>query len=169
MVGLIDLHRVLNELPDRLERNVLRGAMKAGADVIADEARDLCRSSEVRESISTSASVKGRVVTALIQTKGDGSYLAPWLEYGTEPHIIRAKDPEGRTAGRLNRLNKRGALMIGGKFVGDLVWHPGARKLPFMRPAMDQREEQAVTVIGEQIAARLGRINGQFALSGADQ
>jgi HK97 gp10 family phage protein len=162
MVGLVDLQRVLADLPDKLEANVLRGAMKAGAEVIADGARDNCRSSEVRATITSSARVKGRVVTALVQTKGDGAYKAPWLEYGTEAHIIRANDGEGRTARRPNRLNRKGALMIGTAFVGDAVWHPGAKPYPFMRPGLDQRQEEAMTVIGEQIAARLGRINEAF-------
>lgn len=168
MVGLVDLHRILAELPDRLERNVLRGAMKAGADVIAEAARDECVSSEVRASISTTASVKGRVVTALVQTKGQGAYMAPWLEYGTEPHFIVANDSEGRTVNRLNRLSKQGSLAIGGKFVGKVVWHPGSRKIPFMRPALDQHEDKAVTVIGGQIAARLGKLGGAVALAGSE-
>jgi hypothetical protein len=169
LVGLVDLQRVLADLPEKLERNVLRGSMKAGADVIADGARGACRSAEVRATITSSARVKGRIVTALVQTKGDGAYKAPWLEYGTEAHIIRANDGEGRTARRLNRLNRKGALMIGTAFVGDAVWHPGAKPYPFMRPALDQRQEEAVRTIGEQIAVRLAALDAPALAEGPDE
>lgn len=159
LVGLLDLQKVLAELPDKLERNVLRGAMRAGAEVIADAAREQCRSSEVRATIKTAASVKGRIVTARVLTSGEDAYIAPWLEYGTSAHIIAVKNGDGTTARRLNRLNKKGSLMIGGAFVGDAVWHPGAKPYPFMRPALDQRQDEAVTTIGEQIAARLGKLD----------
>lgn len=169
LVGLVDLQKVLAELPDKLEANVLRGAMKAGAEVIAEEARERCRSADVRKTIKTKASVKGRIVKALIQTKDGAAYMAPWLEYGTLPHVIAVRDGSGRTARAVNRAHKKGSLLIGGAFVGDFVWHKGAKPYPFMRPALDQRRDDAVTVIGEQIAARLAKIDALPVAAEADE
>ena len=44
--------------------------------------------------------------------------------------------------------------MINGHFVGTAVHHPGARPHPFLRPALDTKE-------GEAIAAAQSYINGR--------
>ena len=38
--GMAELKRALEQLPAKLEANVMRGAMRAGAKVIADAAKD---------------------------------------------------------------------------------------------------------------------------------
>ena len=161
--GGVDLSAFLASLPANLERNVLRGALKAGADVIAEGARENCRSPEVLPTIKTTSRAEPGIVTAKVITKGEGAYIAPWLEYGTDPHFISV-DPElsgGRTARRLNRLTKGGntdiavTLVIGGKPVGKTVHHPGAKRYPFMRPALDERESAAIAAIGNHIAGKM--------------
>ncbi len=151
----------LASLPANLERNVLRGALKAGADEIAEGAREGCRSPEVRATIKTMSRSENGVVVAKVQTKGDGAFKAPWLEHGTDPHFISvdAEQSGGRTIGRINRLAKGAdsnhSLVIGGKFVGDTVLHPGAKPYPFMRPALDQRQAAAITAIGAHIGLKM--------------
>lgn len=155
--GLATLSNFLASLPENIERNVLRGALKAGADEIADGAREACRSEEVRASIkTTSRSEKGAVV-AKVQTKGPGAYLAPWLEHGTDPHFISVDEAQsgGRTIRRINRQVKEGSLVIGGQFVGKTIHHPGAKPYPFMRPALDQRQAAAITAIGNHIGLKM--------------
>ena len=156
LTGLVDLSRVLAELPSNLERNVLRGALRAGAEVFAEGAREGCRSSEVRASIKTSSRSQPGLVTAKIQTKGPGAYMAPWLEFGTDPHFISVDSAQsgGRTIKRINRDLKHDSLVIGGRFVGDTVFHPGARAFPFMRPAIDTRETAAIAAISGYIAKK---------------
>lgn len=161
------LQAFLASLPANLERNVLRGALKAGADEIAEGAREGCRSEEVRETIRTTSRSEKGLVSAKVQTKGEGAYKAPWLEHGTDPHFISVDEEYrgGRTIGRINRLDKAAAkegrdgpsrtLIINGKPVGSTVHHPGATPHPFMRPAVDTRETAAIAAIGEHIRAKL--------------
>lgn len=159
--GGVDLSAFIASLPANLEQKVLRGALKAGAEVIADGARDNCRSAEVRATIGTTSRADPGVVSAKVQTKGDGAYMAPWLENGTDEHLISVDDEQsgGRTVRRINDLAKEpGAghsLVIGSKFVGSTVLHPGAQPYPFMRPALDTREQDAVAAIGSHIATKL--------------
>lgn len=163
MKGGADLSAFLASLPHNLEAKILRSALKDGAEVIAAGAREKCRSDEVRATIVTTSSTEPGIVTAKIQTKGEGAYKAPWLENGTDPHFISV-DPEqsgGQTPERINRLTKggkadaAGTLLINGKPVGATVYHPGARPYPFMRPALDENEQDAITAIGNHIAAKL--------------
>lgn len=155
--GMGALKDFLASLPANIERNVLRGALKAGAEVIAEGAREGCRSAKVRATIGVTTRAEKGLVSAKVQTKGDGAFKAPWLEHGTDPHFISvdAEQSGGRTVSRINRLAKEpGAghsLVIGGKFVGDTVFHPGAKPYPFMRPAADTREGAAIAAIGAHI------------------
>ena len=155
--GGLDLNAFLAALPENLEQNVLRGALKAGANVIADRAREMCRSEEVRETIKTISRTAKNIVTAKIQTKGEAAFKAPWLEHGTDPHFITVDDDVrgGRTVRKINKDAKKGSLVIGGMFVGTTVHHPGARPYPFMRPAADTGEGAAIEAIGAHIAMKM--------------
>ncbi len=87
------------------------------------------------------------------------SALQFWAEYGTDPHYITVDDSqrEGRTATRINRLAKDGVLVINGQPVGMTVFHPGAQAYPFMRPALDMREADAVAAAQTYINSRVSR------------
>lgn len=158
------VRQYLRQIPDKLERKILRGAAKAAATVIADEAKLRVVSSEVESAIkiSTRQTEPGRVV-AKVQVKGPGAYIAPWLEYGTDPHFISVAEDQrdGRSVRRINQQTREaggdGSLVIGGKFVGKTVWHPGARPHPFLRPALDSKEAEAIaaaqTFINSKIAS----------------
>jgi len=150
---------LLEELPKQIEAAV-RGAVRVGANVIAKEARARCISDEVRGSIKVRvAPDEGTTVTARIQTIGKGSYIAPWLEYGTSPHFITvAKEQRGGlSVGAINRQGEKGALAIGGNFVSGTVRHPGARKEPFLRPAVDHKEKEAFAAAQTYLDKRLGK------------
>ena len=155
---------MLQQLPAALEKNVLRGAARAAANVVADEARQRCISSEVRDSIKVAGSSKDGRIIAKVQTKGEGAYIAPWLEYGTRPHFISVSDADrgGRSIKRLNKEVREGSLTIGGRFVGPVVHHPGARPHPFLRPALDTKEGEAVAAAQSYITMRLAGV-GPFA------
>jgi hypothetical protein len=140
--GMVDLTSFFATLPANLELNVLRSALRAGAEEFADGAREECTSEEVRATIKTSSRAEPGLVTAKVQTKGKGAHKAPWLEYGTDEHEITVK---GDTV----------SLVIDGKFVGKSVEHPGARAKPFIRPALATRETAAVDAIIRQARKRL--------------
>lgn len=174
MEGLADLHRLLQDLPAKIEANVMRGALRAGANVIADEAKRnvSVKNGDLRDSIRVSARLKDGSVIARI-TAGQskrlaGVFYAHFVEYGTVAHWISVDEkarPERLTRrGKrkyslrtLNRMAKRGSLVIGGNFVGESLEHPGARAKPFMRPAFDAKSQAAVEAVAEYIRNRLPR------------
>ena len=144
--------------PEKLAR-VLRGAGRAGGNVIATEAKERTTSAEVREDIRVRTRTSdGRIVVRIDVKPGWGRSLGTWLEYGTSGHFIAVDDSqrEGRTAGRINRLAKAGTLVINGKPVGSTVWHPGSRPHPFLRPALDVKERDAIATAQTYINARVG-------------
>lgn len=172
--GLAELQKFLDSLPAKVEKNIMRGALRAGATVIRNLARSKIHhiSGRLAASIRVTTMAKGKTITARIVAGGAKSDIGNrpiWVEYGTRPHLISVQESEKpinsnasqRAAGMvrvsmstINR-NLRRVLSIGGKFVGPTVSHPGARPRPFMRPALDQGSQKAVVVSGEFIKARL--------------
>lgn len=159
MAGKANLDQFLASLPAKLEQAVLRGGIRAVAVVVANEAKDRCISSEVQGAIKVSTRAERGIVSAKVQTKGRGAYLAPWLEYGTDPHFIAvaAADRQGLSVHRINKLAREGSLVINGHFVGPVVHHPGAKAHPFLRPALDAKLSEAVAAMQTYVVTRLAK------------
>ncbi|WP_239016836.1 HK97 gp10 family phage protein [Sphingomonas ginkgonis] len=138
---------------------VLRGAARAAATVVADEAKARSRSTEVAEAVKVATKQEDDRVIAKVQVKGKGAYIAPWLEYGTSPHFISVDESQrmGMSIGRINQMHKAGSLVINGQFVGATVHHPGATPHPFLRPALDTKEAEAVAQAQRYINSRIAR------------
>lgn len=167
--GGADVRRFIAQLPKQIETKVLRGAAKAAANVVAEEAKRRLgnRRAETADGTSVliadaikvvSRQVPGAIV-AKVQLKGPGAYVGRWLEYGTAPHLISVQDSarEGRSVNRINKLAREGSLVIGNQFVGASVWHKGAREVPFMRVSLDLREREAFAAAQSYINSRVTR------------
>lgn len=157
--GGSEVRRYLAQLPGEIERKLLRGAGRAAAKVVAEEAKARSISSEVASAVKVKVESGDGRVTARIQVKGPGAYIAPWLEYGTSGHFISVDDSQrmGMSVGRINKQAKEGSLVIAGAFVGTTVWHPGARPHPFLRPALDLKQGEAIAAAQSFINSRVGR------------
>lgn len=98
---------------------------------------------DLENSISTDIEGDGRFATMSAEIGPTVDYGAA-IEYGSEPHIIRAKN-----GGKLVFKGRDGGLV----FV-DQVNHPGNAPQPYMGPAFDRNIpafEQALGEIGEDI------------------
>ena len=155
------LTRSIQRLPGQIHDNVARGAAKAFAQPILEDARQRCHDEEVAASLKAKTRVEPGAVVVTIGTSGKGAYKAPWLEYGTDPHFIAVDegDRAGRSVARINRLNKdperKGSLRIGGNFVGPSVHHPGATAVPFFRPALDSQIDAGSSAAAAYFAGRI--------------
>lgn len=174
--GLSALARALETLPARIEANVMRGAMRAGAKVIATDAKARVNriSGALADSIRYGVKLEraqGRI-KAYVRAGGKGpAWYARLVESGTRAHLVsvREQDRPTRLTRRgvravsmrtLNRMVQRGSLRIGSSFVGPVVQHPGARPKPFLRPALDARALDAVVAVREYVRRRLAQKHG---------
>lgn len=143
--GFEELQKALSELPDKIERNIVRAALRAAAKVTEAEAKRLVpvRTGKLRDSIRVSTRlVKGSpkaTITAGGRKKG-APFYAHLVEFGAKAHFIKPK--------------KAKSLFIAG-VLRDGVNHPGARKHPFMRPALDASTQAAILAFGNTVKARL--------------
>jgi HK97 gp10 family phage protein len=143
--GLADLERTLDELPVKIERNIVRGALRAGGQVFQAEAqrRVPVRSGRLRDSIRVSVRIRRGLPMATIRAGGRGkgsAWYAHLVEFGTAQHFIKPRD--------------RKSLLIAG-LLREVVDHPGAKKSPFMRPALDAAAAPAVRAFATYAARRL--------------
>lgn len=167
--GLAELQRFLDTLPVNIERNIMRGALRQGAQIVMANAKSRIHSVSggLAAGIATSVSARGGKVTARI-VAGDANKpnLPIWLEYGTRPHLIKVQESEkpinakaSARAGHIVRASmttiNRNVLRIGNRFVGPTVSHPGARRRPFMRPALDTTAGAVLAAVGNYIKHRL--------------
>lgn len=186
VTGLAELGKFLEQLGPKIAKNVARGAMRAGANVVLHEARRLAPEAApsarnarryggfrgaLRKSLRVSTRSRGMQVTASVKSGDEVAYYARWVEYGTREHFITV-DPKVRPSRwtrrgikiysirTLNRMAARGSLKIGSAFVGSSVKHPGAKPRRFMRPALDTKAAAAVVAAGEYMKARLATKHG---------
>lgn len=148
--GKAEVRAYFAAAPERLTK-VLRGAARAGAKVVAEEIKRNTPSDEVRAAVRIRSQASDGQIRVKIDVKpGWARSLGIWLEYGTAPHLISVDESQraGRSIGRINRLAKGDdsshSLVIGGNFVGATVLHPGAQAHPTFRPAIDQKEAEAI-------------------------
>jgi HK97 gp10 family phage protein len=149
ILGGKQLAKALSELPLKIERNIMRAALRAGAKVVADEAKRNVPvdSAELKQSIRTSSNGKKGLVeaNAVVGSRKKGWY-ATFVEFGTAPHVIKA----GKNATRLSFRTKDG------KWISTTqVNHTGAKAKPFMRPAFDTKGDEAVKAVADKIRERL--------------
>ena len=80
------------------------------------------------------------LVSATIKAGGGMVYYAHMVEYGTGAHFIKPKN--------------RKSLFIAGLFK-EGVNHPGAKKQPFMRPALDTKATEAMEAVAQYVRDRI--------------
>lgn len=144
IAGGRELDEALKQLPAKLQANIMRAALRAGAAVLRDEARSQVpvRMGVLRKSIRVTASVNVRQGTVKASVKAGGGRAWYWrfVEFGTAAHKISPK------AAR--------ALRLAGHVVSNAD-HPGARANPFMRPAFDAKAAAALAAVAAKIRERL--------------
>lgn len=155
--GYAELQKALDTLAPRLEANIMRGALRAGAKPILEAARQNAPvgpanfenitlyggyAGALRDSIRISGRIdqkKGKVtvsVNAGGKSKKTGAdvFYAHMVEFGTRPHYLSGA--------------KKGSH------------HPGTSPRPFMRTAIDSQAQTAVLAAGEYIKKRLSTKHG---------
>jgi len=146
IIGGRELDAFLQALPVKVEKNILRSALRAGANEFKKpaQARVPVDEGDLRRSIRVTTRTKKGTVYAAVKIGGRRAPHAHLVEFGTAAHKIRAK--------------KGSALVVNGNAVRE-VDHPGAKAHPFARPAFDAGATPAVAAVGAKIRERLTKEN----------
>ena len=142
--GVDELRKKLDQLQSRVDDAMLDAA-RAGAKVIVDEANSNAPGPHV---------VMGNEQTQKDEASVDigpdeGHWYYRFFETGATAHEIKAA--------------KGSALAFEGS-AGDVITrsveHPGMPANPFLRPAMDSKQDAATTAAGEEFRREIDRISG---------
>jgi HK97 gp10 family phage protein len=146
--GLSELQAILSALPVKLEKNIMRAALRQGANVVMKKARQnvsavgATDTGLMRKGIKVSTASKGGRIVARVRATGKHGYIANWIEFGVQPHSI-----------------KKGAKVKSGKYQSNNP-HPGFTAKPFLRPALDTEMQAAVIAVGNTIKKVLSTKHG---------
>ena len=142
--GLIDLQKMLDTLPAKIEANVMRGGLRAGQKEFLAAAQENVpfQSGDLRNSLRIKTSKRKGKVTATLTAGDKKAYYAHMVEFGTAQHFIKPK--------------RRKSLFIAGIF-RDIVDHPGSTPKPFMRPAFDVAQDRSIAAMAAYIRKRLNK------------
>ena len=124
---------ILRELPDEIKNDV-RKVVKNSAFNIERNAKSSAsvKTGHLKRSIST----KMGDMEATIHTSN--LKYAPMVEFGTRPHIIKAK-------------NKKALYWKGASHPVKQVSHPGSKAKPYLIPAFEKEKDQFLEKLKEVI------------------
>lgn len=168
-----ELQELLNTLPGKMQKNINRAGLRAGAAALLPAVKQNIPvdQGDLRDSARVTSRAKGAEVSASVKVGNKKAWYANLVEYGTKPHYIKVSDVDrgpGRGIGRrgtaarretlasIRTVNRR-VLQIGANFVGPSVHHPGTRPRPFMRPAIDENFPQVIQAVTKKIRERLSQ------------
>jgi len=143
ITGLADLERRLKELPDKLAKNVLRGAVRAGAAVIQKEAKSLCPASAEAHYLGKGSKrvliqpgeLKKKGIKVRSAPRKESQYAITYWVYWSKKHWY-------------------------GKFL-EFGTSKMSRK-SFLRPAFDSKKEAATAAIRDYMATRIDKELGKI-------
>lgn len=148
--GAADLQRFLDQLPANVEKNIVRGALRAGAKVTADAVKAAApeKTGALKKSVRVTAGVRAGRVTSRVVIGDKKAWYLHILEGGAKPHIIKPKIKGGKKA-----------LSFGEKIYA-IAHHPGIKARPFFVQAVDSSAQQASSKVIAYIRNRLKTKHG---------
>ena len=173
LVGGRELSDLLQTLPVKMEKNIMRSALRAGAVQMLEEVKQRipADTGQLRASARITTRGKAGAVSASVKVGNFVAWYAHLVEFGTKPHYISVSDQDrgaGRGIGRRGSANRqetlasistvnRRVLQIGSNFVGPSVYHPGTSPRPFMRPAAEAGFAPSVAAVQKKVRERLNK------------
>lgn len=139
--GLKELERTLSQLPLDLQKKALGPSLRAGAQLILEQAQadvprdngELAGSLEIRTHVDPGI---GGVAEAAVIVRSPKGHL---IEFGTQPHEITVES------------KKVLADPVERRIFGRKVRHPGTPARPFLRPALDTRAQDALFAMRDKL------------------
>lgn len=156
--GLAELDKLLQSFAPRVEANILRGSLNAANKVILQKARELAPvdDGDLKASIRVTSKIKraNGWVESRIVAGNKKAYYANWVEFGTGTFYSGTGDSVRRAY--LIRPRTRKALFFFGQN-REQIRHPGIKPQPFMRPAFDREQGNAIKEFGRYMKDRIAK------------
>ena len=158
ITGLDEFYRQLQAFPVNVEKNVMRGAVRAGLKPIADEAKMLVpvKSGKLQKSIRIKFRNKSQQygwIRGVITAGNADAYYAHIIEYGSGSYY-EGKGTKSKRAPYKIKAKRAKSLFFAG-LMREVVTHPGVKPVAFMRRAVDNKTSAALDAFKEYLALRI--------------
>lgn len=163
--GLRELQQAMQQLPARIERNIMSGAVAAGTRVVLAETKIRAPDSRIKAALSSRSKKarRGEIIREIYlkQKKGRDTFYAKFFEFGTASYYTG----KGRSVRKPYLIPKKPGktIRIGRNLVTKQIIHPGIKPQPFLRPALDIKGQEAIRTMATYIKLRLPMETGQAA------
>jgi HK97 gp10 family phage protein len=142
--GLRELQAALKELPQRIAKNVLRGAVSAGAAVIRKEA-------QLKAPVYTGPVAAGHPPPGTLKRSIVQKQIQELSSLFSQVFFVTV-----RYGKKYQKQGKKGALTQDAYYAAMVEW--GTSKMPakpYMRPAFESKKEAATAAIKEYLEKRI--------------
>lgn len=143
--GADDLEANLVMLERETRKRIVVDGLFEGSKVTAARVRMLMPKGD-SNALLRSLDHKRLKSSVRIRVGSKEAFYAPWLEYGTRPHVIRPK----------KRGTKKALTIEGGIFAR--ARHPGIQPRPFLRRSMDETRRRVVEIAARSIREDIHRL-----------
>jgi HK97 gp10 family phage protein len=165
VLGLKELDELLKTLPAKIEGNVIRGAMRAGQNVIGAAAKKTLAANGNIHTGALQKSIRVRFVRKSEKKYGwvranliagnKEAWYAHLIEFGTGSFYAGHGTTSKKQPYEIRPKNRKSLLISG--LMREIIVHPGIKPQSFMRSAFDANNERAVLAFADYIRKRLPR------------
>jgi HK97 gp10 family phage protein len=160
--GLKELDVILKTLPVNIEKNVMRGAIRAGLNEIKTEAKSQLasgghvKSGALQRSVRVGFARKSEKygwVRGHVKAGDKKAWYAHLIEFGTGSFYSGKGTKSKRAPYEIKPKGKKSLFFAG--LMKELVIHPGIRPSPFMRKAFDSKSAASIKAFADYMEKRI--------------
>ena len=149
VTGLDEVLRKLKKLPERIQKNVVVGAVRAGTKPIVKEAKALVptNTGTLKKSIGATkrrSKNKNIIHFSITPRVKKGGWYAHFVEFGTYAKLDHPMKKQ-----RTGKLGKRREKIVAKGL--------GIKPHPFMRPAFEKKGEESIKFVREYMKKRVDK------------
>lgn len=160
--GLKELGDVLKTLPAKIDKNVMRGAMRAGLSEIRKEAKTQLTSGghvktgQLQRSVRVDFARKGDKFgyrSGYVKAGNNKAWYAHLIEFGTGSFYAGKGSKSKRKPYEIKPKSRKSLFFAG--LMKETVTHPGIHPSPFMRTAFDSKSAAAIKAFADYMTKQI--------------
>lgn len=162
ITGLKELEEALKTLPAKIEKNVMRGAIRSGLNEMGSIAKSNLAagghvvSGNLQKSIRVSFKRKSERfgwMRGHLLAGDKKAWYSHIIEFGSGSFYAGKGNASKKAPYEIKPKNRKSLFFAG--LMKELVIHPGVKPSPFMRPALDSGSNKAIEAFAAYIRKRL--------------
>ena len=158
VTGLDELQKQLEEFPVKIEKNIMRGAIRAGLMPIIKEAKALCpvKSGALQKSIRIKFRNRSQQygwIRGVISAGNFDAWYAHIIEFGSGSFYEGSGTKSKKAPYEIKPRGAKSLFFAG--LMREQIVHPGVHPVAFMRKAVDRKTQEGLEAFKAYLAERI--------------